>query len=194
MPPGLLYLENTIGEYTNISTQDFRDRRREIDDYFLATMRGTYTEHDYLQLLLHGTDWGLSPANLITIIRRNFDRDFEDNAIQIVQDLKDTGQYRLVLFSDHVREWIEYIWQTRSELLEMFDERLFSFDFNGVKSDPGTFREALNKLDVKAAHCIFIDDRPVNIEAAQIAGINTITYTGSSALRQQLANEYGIHV
>lgn len=54
------------------------------------------------------------------------------------------------------------------------------------KPDPAAYAHVLERLDVPAERCIFIDDRASNCEAAQEAGIRALRFEGADTLREEL--------
>jgi len=183
--PGFKGTGHIIESHTGIPASDFLEAKQKTMDHFLAAMRGELTEQQYLQLFLKRTNWVMSPEQLGTFVRRNLDTDLENSAFELlIQLLK--GNYHLVLLSDQIREWTEYIKATRNELA-IFDQQIFSFDCGMIKSDPWMFPHALDVINTTADHCLFIDDSSVNIAAAEKCGIKSILYVGPSDLKQQLA-------
>jgi FMN hydrolase / 5-amino-6-(5-phospho-D-ribitylamino)uracil phosphatase len=78
--------------------------------------------------------------------------------------------------------------------------RQFSFDehFEGVfvscrmgvrKPDPAFYSKMLAQIDVPADHCLFVDDRRVNCEAAAAVGMRTHLFRGVEGLRDALGDE-----
>lgn len=75
--------------------------------------------------------------------------------------------------------------------------KLFPFlnEFNGVvvsgeekliKPDPRIYRVLLERYNLKAEQCVFIDDNPANAQAARELGFVTIRFTSPENLRLQL--------
>ena len=56
-----------------------------------------------------------------------------------------------------------------------------------IKPDPEIYKLLLSRYSLQPADCIFIDDNPANVAAAQTLGIHAITFTNSPDLRKQLA-------
>lgn len=54
------------------------------------------------------------------------------------------------------------------------------------KPDRETFLNAAETLDVSPEECLFIDDRPVNVDAAKQVGMDAIVMTGADELRRGL--------
>ena len=56
-----------------------------------------------------------------------------------------------------------------------------------IKPDPEIYKLLLSRYSLQPADCIFIDDNPTNIAAAQTIGIHAIPFTNCPDLRKQLA-------
>ena len=65
--------------------------------------------------------------------------------------------------------------------LKPFRHRLFSADLALTKPDPRCYTAALATLGAGPGEVVFVDDRPVNIEAAAALGIPGILFTGTPA-------------
>jgi putative hydrolase of the HAD superfamily len=55
------------------------------------------------------------------------------------------------------------------------------------KPDPKAFRAALDAIDARAEHTVFVDDFPENVDAARRLGMHAVLCTDS----QQTATELG---
>jgi putative hydrolase of the HAD superfamily len=62
----------------------------------------------------------------------------------------------------------------------------FSCDVHQVKPEPAIYRHCLEGLGVKPAEALFIDDREVNVRAAEALGIQSRLFTTPEALAGQL--------
>lgn len=71
--------------------------------------------------------------------------------------------------------------------LDHFDHATFSGDVRLIKPDPAIYQHALSGLRVSAPQTLFVDDREVNVEAAQALGINAIRFHSIEQLRRELA-------
>ena len=56
-----------------------------------------------------------------------------------------------------------------------------------IKPDPEIYKLLLSRYSLQPADCIFIDDNPTNVAAAQTIGIHAIPFTNCPDLRKQLA-------
>lgn len=70
--------------------------------------------------------------------------------------------------------------------LERFVGTVVSGREHLVKPDPAVFNLLLSRYRLQASSTLFIDDSPVNIEAAGRLGLRTHRFTGSGRLRSEL--------
>ena len=56
-----------------------------------------------------------------------------------------------------------------------------------IKPDPEIYKLLLSRYSLQPADCIFIDDNPANVAAAQTIGIHAIPFTNCPDLHKQLA-------
>jgi putative hydrolase of the HAD superfamily len=70
--------------------------------------------------------------------------------------------------------------------LPRFDVLVWSFQLHMVKPDAAIYRHLLKELGTRAEETLFIDDRAVNIEAAEALGIKGLVFTTVEQLRADL--------
>ena len=176
-------VEYIIEQKYIITAQDFVKRKqKETLNYFLDTMRGKHTEDEYWAYLLEGTNWNISVDELKNIIRENINVPL-DGMIDLLKELK--GKCKLILLSDYVKEWYEYLIQHNKQL-SIFEHQYYSFDYNRLKQDAGTFDFIINDLNIKPEETLFIDDYESNVKYAQKSGINGIVFKNANQLRDEL--------
>jgi putative hydrolase of the HAD superfamily len=122
---------------------------------------------------------------------QDFEREIQGNitpipeTIQMARDLKETGRYFMATLNNEPREINDYRIQ-HFELSQLFSA-FFSSCYLGVrKPQLEVYRKALAISQRRPEESLFIDDSPVNIEAARDLGINAILYVGASELRAEL--------
>lgn len=174
--------EEIIEKNTNIKAEEFLEKRKEVEDIFLKAMRGKYTEDEYVELLIENTNWNVNKEIIKKYIRQNLDRKIE-GTIDIVEKLKE--KYNLILLSDHIKEWVEYILSTNKEL-EIFKHKYFSYEYGMLKNDEGTFKYILEKEKILPSETIFIDDNKDNIKMANKEGIQGIIFENAKQLENEL--------
>jgi len=180
---GYFGVEYYIEQNYNIPAEEFL-KRKEVDtlDFFLDTMRGKHTEDEYCSYLLEGTNWNISIDELKKVIRRNLNIPVP-GVMQIIKELK--NKYKLILLSDYVKEWKEWLFERNFEL-SIFDYMYFSYEHKKLKSDEGTFQFIMNTLNLNPEETIFIDDLEQNVANAQKSGINGIVFKNANQLRDEL--------
>ena len=70
--------------------------------------------------------------------------------------------------------------------IHRFDVLVWSFQLHMAKPDPAIYRHTLKELGVKPEETLFLDDKMVNIEAAQALGIKAIQFSTVDRLRADL--------
>jgi putative hydrolase of the HAD superfamily len=73
-------------------------------------------------------------------------------------------------------------WSARFEYL------LFSGDLGFAKPDAEIWATLLDRLDARAADCVFLDDRQVNVDGAIAAGLAAMRWTGADPARVHLTD------
>lgn len=102
---------------------------------------------------------------------------------ELVKKLKEAG-YSIYLLSNaslrHPHYW------NRIPGSRYFDGVVVSAFEKMVKPDPAIYQCLLTRFDLKAEESVFIDDAPVNIAGAYLAGIDGIIFRGPEDLKTQL--------
>ncbi len=104
---------------------------------------------------------------------------------ELVAELKGAG-YRCYLLSNTSARFYEYADLVPS--LRMMDGYVISAIEKRSKPDPEIFRLALERFDVKAEECYFVDDNADNVASAASCGIRGFCFADYdvSALRQAM--------
>ena len=93
-----------------------------------------------------------------------------------IRSLKDAG-YRLYCITNFTPAGYEQCYDCIS-FVEKFDGCVFSFREGVVKPDPQIYRILLERYDLKAEECVFIDDTEENVRGAEKIGFKGIVFTG----------------
>lgn len=96
------------------------------------------------------------------------------------------GRYTLYLLSDTNEIHFGYVKRTVG-VLRLFDEYIVSYEVGAMKPDPAIYREALRRSGVPAEACVFIDDRPANVEGARRVGMHALQFTSAERCAADLA-------
>ena len=74
-----------------------------------------------------------------------------------------------------------------ADLFDRFRGIVVSGDELLTKSDPAIYRLALDRFALRAAECVFVDDRTDNVAGAQNVGMEAVLFTDAIALRTDFA-------
>ena len=98
--------------------------------------------------------------------------------------LKQQGIKTAILsnMGDNVRQHIE----REFEWFSRFDALVWSYELKITKPDLAIYRYVLGKLCTTPEETLFIDDRQVNVDAANALGMIGVTFTSADALRSDL--------
>ena len=119
-------------------------------------------------------------------VTARFIRDAIDRQEEIVEtralvgDLKRVG-YKLYVLSNMSREFIDFL--RKMPVYRCFDGEVISCEEQVVKPEPEIYRRLLDRYSLDPADTLFIDDRPVNLEAARTFGISTFLFRHREAQR-----------
>ena len=116
---------------------------------------------------------GLDASELHT--RRYIDNylTLDEGFIAFAEAVRD--KYELVLLSNDISEWSEYICE-KWDLNKYFKHKIVSADVKCRKPDLKIFDLALERIGRSAYECIFIDNRSENLLSAEEVGIAPILF------------------
>lgn len=146
-------------------------------------IHGKILEDEYITAVLATYPQLVAVGDLKKYIRDNFSE--VAGTRKIILRLRQQG-FKLGLLSTHAREWIEYC-QEKFRFIELFDQVSFSYEEGVSKPDPKAYQTILTKLGSAPQECVFIDDTPDNVSAAQAIGMNGIVFTSAAELDIMLA-------
>ena len=91
-----------------------------------------------------------------------------------IKRLKERG-FHVYLLSNYGRTSFEAAKNHgRLSFLPLVDGGVISYEVQIVKPEPGIYKALLQKYNLKADECVFLDDRADNIEAAELLGLQGI--------------------
>ncbi len=94
-------------------------------------------------------------------------------------------RYPLFLLSNSNELHFRYI-KENFPVLNYFKEYFLSYKIGHMKPEKEIYLTVLNKTGLSSDEIIFIDDKIVNIESAQVLGMDTIHFNGSGNLENLL--------
>ena len=107
-----------------------------------------------------------------------------DGTVEILGELKDIG-VRCYALSNMERETFPLRLE-RFEFLRWFDGHLISGLEGVVKPDPKIFELLLQRFGLEPTRTVFVDDSPVNVQAADAIGLIAIRFESPDHLRTEL--------
>lgn len=98
--------------------------------------------------------------------------------------LKECGLKTGVLsnMGDNVHERLE----REFDWLNQFDTLVWSYQLGIAKPDAAIYRYALEQLGVTPCEALFLDDKPVNVDAARALGMKAVVFSNAERLREEL--------
>ena len=88
--------------------------------------------------------------------------------------------YYLSNYHSELRDLI----MAKYRFFDLFSGGVFSCDVQMLKPEPGIYHTLLAKYGLESGDCLFFDDMPANVEAAQKEGIRGILFTGADSVRE----------
>ena len=104
--------------------------------------------------------------------------------VEILSELKDAG-HSLAALSNWSAETFPRI-QNEYPFLGWFDPLVLSGEVGVAKPAPEIYKTLLSHLNKEASDCLFVDDMPWNIEAADKLGFDTVLFKSAGNLRENL--------
>ncbi len=92
----------------------------------------------------------------------------------------------LTAIVSNMGDTVHELMQREFDWLSRFDVLVWSYQLRIAKPDPAIYRYVLEKLGTQPAETLFIDDRPVNVEAAIALGMKGVVFTTVEKLREDL--------
>ena len=103
---------------------------------------------------------------------------------RLVDGLK-SGGHELLYLSNNTAEKVAYL-DAKYAFVKKFDDGIFSHLVNCRKPELKIYDLLLGKASHPAKDCIFIDDKPANLEPARRLGMQTIAFKNSDHLESCL--------
>lgn len=175
-------IEKILEQEASIPVDEFTKRKAETIDYYLDTMRGIHTEDEYWAYLIKDTDWNISVSKLKELSRQNLNIPVK-GTLELIKKLK--KNYQLILLSDHVKDWMEYIIANNKDI-DLFDYKFISYEYGKLKQDEGCFNYVIKEIGINPQETIFIDDLSSNVACAQKVGISGIVFKNADDLEKEL--------
>jgi putative hydrolase of the HAD superfamily len=171
----------------HLDMEEFQDRH---DLSFPAFDSGQITLNEYLDRTLFYRPRSFTREEFTAFMFAQ-SKEYSDTRA-ILDKVSISGKYFVGAINNEPLELNQY-------RIEAFDlRRNFSVFFSSCyvrsrKPEELIFRVALEVTQRRPEQCLFIDDRPLNLESPRRLGINTIHHQNAQQLRSELGN-YGVEV
>lgn len=155
-------------------TQDFLDffdfiRGEKMPDFWEEYDRGTSTLQQAKERLCIINNCSIEKCD--DYLRKAIDMQEAIPATErLIEELKAAG-YKLYVLSNMSREFIDFL--RNVPVYKNFDGEVVSCEELTIKPEPRIYEILLERYNLTPSETIFIDDRAVNLEAAQKFGIHT---------------------
>jgi len=167
--------------------EEFQDRH---DLSFPAFDSGQITLNEYLDRTLFYRQRGFTREEFTAFMFAQ-SKEYPDSRA-ILDKLSGSGRYFVGAINNEPLELNQY----RIEAFDLRRNFLVFFSSCYVRSrkpEETIFRIALEVTQRPPEKCLFIDDRPLNLESPRRLGMNTIHFQNAAQLRSDLGN-YGVEV
>ncbi len=94
--------------------------------------------------------------------------------IELMRELKTSG-YRMAMLTNNVREW-EPLWRSMLPVDEIFEIVVDSGFVGARKPEARIYELTLERIEMSAEACLFVDDVAHNCEGAQRAGMSAVHF------------------
>lgn len=179
---GYMGVGQELSPILNIPVEEIELEKTKNFPLFIKLMEGKLSEDEYIKKFLEITKWNISIEDFKNVVRKVLKKKIP-GTIDILKEFK--KHYKLVLLSDNVREWVDYILKVNKDL-KIFDYKFFSYELESIKEDNITFVKVLDKIKAKPEEIFFIDDSLENIKSAESIGITGVQFTTAEELEQKL--------
>jgi putative hydrolase of the HAD superfamily len=160
--------------------ETFDARHRQVAD---TLERGQMTLHDYLRWTLFYEPRPFTLAEIEAAIK-GLSAPLDDT-LGLARALRAGGRYALMTINNESRELNEH--RIRTFGLRQVFSAFFSSCYLGlVKPQPEHYRRALDISQRAPDECLYIDDRPMNVEVARILGMHPVRFTDAAQLAADL--------
>ncbi|MGI9624929.1 MAG: HAD family hydrolase [Acidimicrobiales bacterium] len=151
----------------------------EMDEEFGARMQARFDPHDVVFDLDFFRSWVVDATN-----------EPEPQMVAAVRQLRTAG-VRSVLLTNSVKGFRGVIDAT-VPVDELFDEVLESWQIGSRKPEARAYWVAADRLGVPASRCVFVDDLPVNVDAATALGMTAILMEDGATASSKLLEVFGL--
>ncbi len=156
---------------------------------WIDAQRGVITIDRHWQTV--GTGLGLLPEDTAALRAAFYSGDVLNVELVACIDRLRTSGLRVGLLSNFSTDLRAMVAQ--QDLLRRFDALAISAEIGVMKPDAAAYRAVLAMLGMEAQTCVFIDDIPANVAAAQAVGMHGIVFEDNASCLAALTGLLGTH-
>jgi putative hydrolase of the HAD superfamily len=147
------------------------------DDSWIAAQCGRITAAAHWHEV--GRALQLPPGELLALQHSFYSGDVLNTALLMRLDALRAAGIRTALLSNFSTD----LWRllAQHDLLRRFDHLAISAEIGVMKPQPAAYRAVLDMLRVSATTCVFVDDQPANVAAAQALGMHGLVFQNTPA-------------
>ena len=112
---------------------------------------------------------------------------FSEKSQMIEMAKKINRKYEIFIFSNTDEIHFPFIWKKFPSLHFFKENLMLSYEIGSVKPDLDSYERALNKFDLKFEECLFIDDRPINIQVAESLGMKGVLHKKFEVTKEKIS-------
>jgi putative hydrolase of the HAD superfamily len=147
---------------------------------------GLLTGHDFWRRLAREAKLNLSQAAIEELTFWDIRMWMTENPAMLAWQLALKRRGLLTAIISNMGDTVHRAMERELDWLSRFDVLVWSYQLHVAKPDPAIYRYVLEKLGTQPEETLFLDDRPVNVEAANALGIQGLVFSTVENLRTGL--------
>lgn len=170
----------TACDHFGLDWEEFRDRHDLVASDFET---GRLTIDQYLQRTVFYRERPYRPEEFIAFMQSMSQA--LPGSLELLAALAATGRYLMATLNNESRELNEYRIETFG-LRDRFSLFLSSCYLGVSKPEKEIYKMAIDLTQHRPEHCVFIDDRQLNLECAEMEGIRPVHFQSPAELHKSL--------
>lgn len=182
---------------TGITAENLGEAMRAVaeadgENPLFAMERGEMTEADFVERLADGLEPLLGHRPQMHRFKEIYFEALNPNPpmIDLMRELKAAG-FRMAMLTNNVREW-EPLWRSMLPVDEIFEAVVDSAFVGCRKPESKIYRITLERIEMPAEACLFVDDVLVNCEGAQRAGMEAVHFRSNDQAIAEIRATLGL--
>jgi epoxide hydrolase-like predicted phosphatase len=183
-------------DVTGITAENLGEAMRAIaeadgENPLFAMERGEMTEVDFVARLADGLEPLLGHRPEMHRFKEIYFEALNPNPpmIDLMRELKAAG-FRMAMLTNNVREW-EPLWRSMLPVDEIFETVVDSAFVGCRKPESQIYRITLERIEMAAEDCLFVDDVLVNCEGARKAGMAAVHFQSNDQAITEIREKLG---